>query len=145
MAESIKTMHRCHKLSKQAPKKMMRILYSRLLIVPRLQEGNGASEYKYFGPYLLYLEIAAILQGIEEQYDLQAISFQACFRKVGEVFLKSLRSPRKKLGKVPCLLYARNTRRLRSFLTPRTTNVDIIAGFVPCRVLIYSMRLYQNW
>jgi excinuclease UvrABC helicase subunit UvrB/excinuclease UvrABC nuclease subunit len=51
--------------------------YPQLSIVPRRQEGEIASRYKYFGPYPHFAEINTILQGIEGKYDLRATSFAA--------------------------------------------------------------------
>jgi excinuclease ABC B subunit len=51
--------------------------HPQLSIVPRRQEGETASRYKYFGPYPHFAEINAILQGVEAQYDLRATSFAA--------------------------------------------------------------------
>jgi excinuclease ABC subunit C len=49
------------------------------IITPRKQEGQRASKYKYFGPYPNFTELNHILQGIEEEYDLRSMSFQAKF------------------------------------------------------------------
>ena len=51
--------------------------YPQLSIVPRRQEGEMASRYKYFGPYPHFAEINTIIQGIEAKYDLRATSFAA--------------------------------------------------------------------
>jgi excinuclease ABC subunit C len=51
--------------------------HPQLSIVPRRQEGEIASRYKYFGPYPHFSEINTILQGIEAKYDLRATSFAA--------------------------------------------------------------------
>lgn len=56
--------------------------YPRFMITPGRQKGEESISYKYFGPYPHYSEINAILQGIEEKYDLRSKSFQARYGEV---------------------------------------------------------------
>jgi excinuclease ABC subunit B len=58
--------------------------FPQLAIVPRRQQGEKSSKYKYFGPYPHYAEINTILQAIEEKYDLRSISFQARYGEVSK-------------------------------------------------------------
>lgn len=51
--------------------------YPRFFIAPRRQEGTKAAKYRYFGPYPHFREINAILEGIEDKYELRAKSFAA--------------------------------------------------------------------
>jgi excinuclease UvrABC nuclease subunit len=51
--------------------------FPRFFPTPRRQTGDNASKYRYFGPYPHFKEINAVLDGIEEQYDLRAKSFEA--------------------------------------------------------------------
>jgi len=52
--------------------------FPRLSVVPRRYEDSQKSrKYRYFGPYPHYIEINAILDGIEAKYDLRAKSFMA--------------------------------------------------------------------
>jgi excinuclease ABC subunit B len=64
--------------------------FPQFTIVPRRQEGEMASKYKYFGPYPHYSEINMILQAIEEAYDLRSKSFQARFGEVAKADFQSL-------------------------------------------------------
>ena len=64
--------------------------YPQFSIVPRRQQGEAASKYKYFGPYPHYSEINTILQGIEETYDLRSKSFQARYGTVSKVEYQKL-------------------------------------------------------
>jgi excinuclease ABC subunit C len=59
-------------------------VFPQFSIVPRRQEGEKASRYKYFGPYPHFSEINTILEGIEEKYDLRSKSFQARFGTVNK-------------------------------------------------------------
>ena len=45
--------------------------------VPRRQVGEKASKYRYFGPYPKYEDINAVLDHIEDTFDLRAKSFDA--------------------------------------------------------------------
>jgi len=51
--------------------------FPRFFAVPRRQLGEKASRYRYFGPYPHFNEINEVLRGIEERYDLRAMSFAA--------------------------------------------------------------------
>ena len=51
--------------------------YPRFSAVPRRQVGEKASKYRYFGPYPKYEDINAVLDHIEDTYDLRAKSFDA--------------------------------------------------------------------
>jgi excinuclease ABC subunit C len=52
--------------------------FPRFTVVPRRQEGQpGSQRYRYFGPYTSFKEINAVLEGIEEKYDLRSQSFLA--------------------------------------------------------------------
>jgi len=61
-----------------------------LTIAPRRQEGEKASKYRYFGPYPRYSELSAILQDIEERYDLRSRSFQARYGDVTKTEYQAL-------------------------------------------------------
>jgi excinuclease ABC subunit B len=52
--------------------------FPRFTVVPHRQEAQTSSQrYRYFGPYTSFKEINAVLEGIEEKYDLRAQSFLA--------------------------------------------------------------------
>jgi len=52
--------------------------FPRLFVAPNKEEGFSTSQrYRYFGPYTSFREINAILEGVEEKYDLRAQSFLA--------------------------------------------------------------------
>jgi excinuclease ABC subunit B len=52
--------------------------FPRFTVVPRRQAGQpGSQQYRYFGPYTSFKEINAVLEGIEEKYDLRSQSFLA--------------------------------------------------------------------
>jgi excinuclease ABC subunit B len=52
--------------------------FPRFTVVPYRQEGQTSTQqYRYFGPYTSFKEINAVLEGIEEKYDLRSQSFLA--------------------------------------------------------------------
>lgn len=51
--------------------------FPRFFPVPRRQGGERASKYRYFGPYPHFNEINAVLEEVEQKYDLRSKSFQA--------------------------------------------------------------------
>ena len=61
-----------------------------LTMVPRRQDGERASKYRYFGPYPRYSELNAILQKIEDKYDLRSKCFQARYGDVSKADYQKL-------------------------------------------------------
>jgi excinuclease UvrABC nuclease subunit len=61
-----------------------------LTIAPSRQEGERASKYRYFGPYPRFSELHAILQAIEDKYDLRSNSFQARYGDVSKAHYQQL-------------------------------------------------------